>query len=1691
MAFLARWSRRALFGLSGVLLLALAALALLQTTPVATWLGRRLAGLAPLTAETRLGIGRVSGSWISGLALHDVLLERNGRRLAAIRTVRVAYNPLDLLGAERRLAGLTVEGARIHARREAGAWDIASAFRPSSDTAAGGSFAVERLELRDAALVAELASDSIVRVEGLELRARELALADPATVVMDSIDARILPPTTPPTWLTLSARGAATEDLLRLDTLVLASDRSRVAGRAALPRGLDDERVVDQLAVELAATPLALGDLAVVVPAVAPDGELALELRADAVGRRVSGRLRGQLGEASIRADGSTVLGADVPAEYRLVGQVRGLDPASLAVSAPAGRINADAAVNLIGPALDRANGKVELRVTDSRIGQVSLSRLLLQADLTGGRAEVDLRGAVDRGTVRASGWLRPFDSVPSYRLAGTAARLRGTDSVAPLLAGPEGDPHLAIGFRVSGTGTTADDAEASGRITLTGVRADGTRTPLGGASLELAQRRLELRPELLLAGGKISATATARLDQPVSYRIRRGVIQQVDLGRLMGDTVAVPVSGRFALSGEGAAPDEAKVRGELSLDEVRYAARRLEETIADLALDRGRATVAVRGGLQGGRVALDLLARPFDSIPAFTIRRATVEGVDLGTLLGRPDLAGPVTARLTGAGRWGATTREFRGRLGIEPSTMGAIAVHRGEVATELAAGRLRYDASLVTDAGAISAAGDGRPLDPEPSFALRHGRADSLDLGALLGREGLATRIDVRFSAQAAGTKPDSMRARVELDLLPSRLNQVAIRAGRARLALDRGALEGQLRMESADGELSATLDGTAAGAERRLRADGTVRLDRLARWTGDTARDGNLAGRFSLAAMADTTGLLSLAGTITANGRLDSVRLDTLRIALSPEPRMLMVDTVVVRSNVAALDGGGRLLLRGTGGADTLRLAGTLNDPMPLVALAGADSLSLDSARVRLAITGPAELRRVAAEGAAHRLLSAGSQVERITLAATAALDSAGLSGAEGEVALVGGAVGSVVVREARLAGRYDSVVSLQAAARLRDDISLDATLRGVAAGDTVQGTLERLDLAEGGRRWALERPAGFTLQPSRYEIDDFALRAGESLIAANGVLDRKGLSDLALALRRVELAPLRQLGFAPVGGRLEGDLRLAGPADDPSLAGQMLATIRSDGNRAAGRLGGKLRWTAAGLELEAEAVPEQGGRLTVAGSLPVGLTLAPEDSARAVGVIRRERDTLGLTVQADSFGLAFFQPLIPPATAEGLRGTLAIDGQISGTMEQPRAGGTLAVSQFGVTLPALGLSYLKGELAGRLAEDRFQIERLRLVTDNDGELTAQGSLRLTPLTDPALDLTAELREFRVSHSAELRTIASGRLQLQGTAAVPVMTGRLSLGRTDIFAGSGGAAGAVEQVELTAEELQQLAREFGPSVLARAQEGPGLVHRFRMDLEVRLPGRVWFRQRGNVKADIEVAGRVRVRQEPGEAMQFFGEVRPVPGRGVMEMYGRQFRLEEGEITLAGPTEAAELTVTTHYRVPSQADPDDDGILIDVHATGRPDSIALAFSSEPAMSDEDIVSYIVTGRPASENPLARQETGEGPGAAERGVEVAFGRLSESVAGAAGEALGLDVFQIRQDGLRGLTLTAGRYVGSRLFFSLQQPIQLSSDARQQSSNTTLGPGFELEYTLRRWLRANLQGGNLAPRFFLRGRHAF
>jgi autotransporter translocation and assembly factor TamB len=1684
-----RWLRRLGWVGTALLVIVVTAVALLQLPPVATLAVRRLVTLAPFNPGNRLEVGRVSGNFLRGLTLENVLLRQNDRILARVGRLRVGYRLPDLRPPDTRLEELSVESGSVTARRQGDSWDVLEVLRRSADTTgSGGSFAIDRLRAHDVSVAAELAPDSVAHLQLQALAARNLALGDTAVVALDTVRLAIQPPASA-RWLAVSTRGGVTSRDIRLDQLRLHTETSEVTGRVVLPRSWRGSSGPDGLEVRLAGRPLALADVAAFSPAVPADGQLTFDLDARGQGDLVTGHLAAALDRGRLALDGSTRLRNGTPSSYRVRGRVSDLNPSRLSTSAPAGVVNARLDADVAGEP-SHANGTVRLDLGGSRFGQTRVPELALGAVLRDGAADVTLRGALDSGRVDVTGLVRPFDSIPSYRLRGTASGLPGTAAIARGLGGAAGDPALAAAFRFQGQGFSPDSARVSGRVELAAAPDSGANRPLGEATLRLVDGRVALTPRLLIGGGTVTARGRVTLGETMSYELRDGRIDRVDLARLSGDTATAPVSGRFSLSGRGTAPAAARVVSTLHLDELRYGARRVERVDATVRLDRGRLRLTGQGAIQGGRLVVEAVGRPFDSTASYVLRRGALEEVDLGTLLGRPDLAGPVTLAVTGEGRIRGGARSGHATVTVEPSRLGRVEIETGTATVRMAGDRVDYDATVQTKGGALAAAGDASPTAAAPAYRVSRGRISNLDLGALLGRPDLHTDLNSTFTADLTRHPSDStLHGTVGLTFLPSQVNQAAIQSGVVAARLDGRTMTAAVRATGPDAELDATLSAAPAAERQALSADGTLRVEHLARWAGRRDADGRVESRFALRAETDSTGLRSAGGTVDALGGFGGVRVPALHLALRPVDGQLQVDTVLLRSNVAVIDGSGRVQLRPGPQPGTLQLAAVLGDLGPVAALLGADSAGADSARVRLTVDGPAWHWRLKGAGSAFGLAYGGNLANRITLDVSATLDSTRLGAAAGRIDVKDAAVGRLSIRELSAAGGYDSTVALDLKLNISDSVRLASRLRGtvVTTRDTIRASLDRLTLDEGGRAWTLDRPAELTLGPVT-RIRGLALRAGRRCILVDGTLDPRGVSDLTLQVNALELATLRATGLVPVGGQLDGRFHLTGKADDPRLEGGVTLGIVSDRGRQLGTVGTTVDWTRAGLKLSAAARPLRGSPLTIDGSLPYRLTLAPRDTSASVGSEALAADDVSLAVRADSFDLGLFQPLLPPDAAKGLGGRLRTDARITGTVKAPQASGTVNLTRATLELPSIGVAYQRGELVGRLEGDALRIDKLRLLTDKHEELLAKGEIGLKPLSNPSLALDGRLTHFRLVHSDQLKTAASGRIRLAGSLDAPVVTGTVQLDRTDFFVGAGGTQVRVEPVELTAAELRDLARDFGPGVLKHADEAPGLMDRARLDLAIQMPRQVWIRRTSSPKTDIELMGRLRLTQQPGQEMQFFGHVEPVPDRGTLELNGKQFRLTDGDINLAGPVDSTKLDVNASYEVPTQGGGDDEGVLINVHAKGRLDSLALDFTSDPTMSQDDILSYIVTGRPASDNPLFEGQSGGTGG--NTGEQVALGTLTGAISNAAGQGLGFDVFQIRQEPTRGLTLTAGRYVGPRLFLDLQLPLQFGSQS-QQSAGSNLGPGFELEYTLERWLRASLRGGSLSPGFLFRARRAY
>jgi translocation and assembly module TamB len=1595
---------------TGLLVLVVAALALLQLSPVSTWLVGRLTGFLPLNPRYGVEVGRVSGDWLHALHLENVRLVRDTTAVATVERVSVRYD-LRRLRGDAQLEELVLAGARATTRLENGRWDLADVLRPA-DTTARGTFRVARVAVHDGQLTAHLSLDSAVQIRSLTFEGRNLVLGAEPVVTIEALSAAVAPPGTN-RYFAVSTRGALTPEVLRLDPVRIQTERTDIAGRAVLPRRLADPALMRRLDVRLDARPLALADLAAIVPAVRPGGELTLEGRARGEGRLITATLAARLDEATVRAEARVPLERGRPAGYHVTAKVGALDPSALLRNGPLGNLTGLIRADLRGSTLRESNGRLSLELGGAEMGGTAVERLKVDATLSDGRADLTASGLLPAAEFEARGWARPFDSMPAYRLAGKARRIPGGDTFARTLRG-DSLSTLEVRFTVRGAGVSAARARVAGSVDLIAVSPAETPASLGRADLSINAGRARLRPDLLVAGGHVRAVATARLGDSLQLDVRRGVIDDVDLGRLLRDTVPRPISGTFAGEYQG-----------------------------------GRARGSLEARLAGGHVVLEASARPTDSIATFSISQATFDRVDLTQLLGTRGPARPVTLTARGDGAWDADQR-------------------------------LRYDLAVDVADGRVSLAGTATPRGASPGIAIREGRLDSLNLGRLLGGQTLSTSLNARFRAAVNGRRVDSLRAKAALVLFPSRVNAAELDSGLTTLTVEGRAVRGEMRVAGPGGSVDVRTRGVIDSLGLNFDVTGGARLEQLARWTGNERTDGRIESRFALRAATDSGGLRSLDGTITAVGAVGDVRINPLHISMIPDTGAVRVDTLILRSNVATLDGGGRVPLRGSSMPDTLRATGRIVDPAPLASMTGTDTVALDSGRVVLGLTGGASGPVATATADLYRVFMAGNLAEQVTLAGSASLSGLRPTGIRGELTMTGGAYQRLAIPEAHVIASFDSVVSLDATARLEDTVTFATSLRGRVHGDTVRAVLRRLDLAQ----WSLARPANLELRGPRFGVARLEMREGRRRIELRGVLDRSGRSDMAIELDSVDLDVLNELELSPVPGLVDGSLRLTGTAEAPSLAGKLGLVVRERGDtQQVGRMGTELAWTTDGLRIDAVAAANEGGFLTVNGTLPIRFRLTPADT---VDIDRGTTPTVNLRALSDSFGLAFFTPLLPPEAVRNLKGRLELDMRFGGTLDAPTADGGFALDSAGLTLPTINVTYEHGSARGRLDGDRLTLADARLFTGKNETLEARGTVLLRPLDDPSLDVAARLRDFRISDSKQLRSAASGEAKLSGTVVKPVLAGRMRLGRTDLFVGTKAAAIQVEDVALTSEDIRQLTRYFGPAVTDATREHPGLVERFTLDLDVAMPERVWVRRRRTPKMDIEVAGRINLRQQPRQEMEFYGQVTPVPGRSSIDISGREFRITEGDVSLEGPVDSARLDVSAEYQVPAAGNADDNGVIVTVHAVGHPDSLGLDFSSDPSMSQEDILSYVVTGRPASDNPLAGSDAGGGS----IGEQVAYGTLAEAISTRAGEGLGFDVFQIRQEGTQGLTLTAGRYLASRLFLNFQLPLQVGGDART-APGANLGPGFELEYTASRWLRGAISGGSINPGFTLRGRYAY
>ena len=597
------------------------------------------------------------------------------------------------------------------------------------------------------------------------------------------------------------------------------------------------------------------------------------------------------------------------------------------------------------------------------------------------------------------------------------------------------------------------------------------------------------------------------------------------------------------------------------------------------------------------------------------------------------------------------------------------------------------------------------------------------------------------------------------------------------------------------------------------------------------------------------------------------------------------------------------------------------------------------------------------------------------------------------------------GLAIVAEGRFAlGDAPGWASGAIDARLRAEADLarlpvpeGLTLQGVPRADLrLLGTAAR-PRAEGAVRLAgvaAEGPAFPRLEVEEGEVrleGDRLSAAGLRIALLGGSATLSGTVPFVAVAERLRSGPLGPDGEARLrltwsglrveglGATVAGEARLEGGLaglDEPRLLVQLPATA--------------LRVEELPLTLEPLTVRLEGGKLrTEAATLR-----SDAASLRLDGVL----DLVNRTVDAVGRGSLDLRAVSPFVEDAALRGRAELDIGVAGSLDALRPRGTLRVSDGALRLRALpqaisrleGTVHLEEGLARLTAEAAFGGGRIAL--EGTAALEGGGGLR-------DVQLAATGREIGLQYPPGLRTRLEADLRLGGGPGALVLSGdvRVLRGLYDLDVALTEAVRAVE---------------------AAAAESP-LRRAVGLDLVLDVSGPVLVR---NDLARLEATGELRIRGDLEEPAPY-GRLQVRPG-GRLFVQGRELAVVSGSLAYSGTFDpSVALTAETQIA---------DGFTtydIRVSAGGTLGSPTVSLSSQPALSESQIVSLVATGR-VSSRPVDAGAWLLGGQAA----TLFAGRVTKGLAA----TFGLDEITIRPDLVAretdpGARLTFGKRIGRTL----------------------------------------------------------
>ena len=1632
-----------------------------------------------LKGNASVSIGRVQGNLFHALSVSEIALTKEDESpLLSIDRFRVQYDFLKLITGSLYIEAIELDSTDIQiTQEEDGSWDIVTLFSSAEEpdeeeeTSNQRPLHIEQINLTRLNVLAHCFSvtgDSTYQLDDFNLIVNDFISDDGIEIYFDRLEGSIFLPHRTDS-VALYAKAALKKNLLHVDDLRLQSQQSDLYGSGTLAIPLEDS-LLQATNFALKADPLAFDDIRIFAPNLPPYERADIVIALQGQTNALKGNVFVDLSDgASLSSDLEIISLGNQRRQYKVDSDLQAFNPAFLdSQNLPEGLVNLGLDLDIVADSLENLTGTTRAFIGPSLLSSQAIDSTRLDITWNQGAAELDLLSILNGSRITMNGSASPFATILTYDLAGRIDRIDLSQYMDSSFTSS-----INARWSLDGQGVSVEEAILNAEIDLEPSRINRLYLSSGDIQLGLRDKNIQLESLISTRTGFLDTEATVQLGDQITIDSLKSELSRLSITDLLGDTTNSSISGTLLAS--ATLSTEPSGNWELNLSDTQYGPYLLKRSALSGDLSRNTITLSSANSFEGGALSFEAEILPFGEELEYTITEATYSAIDIGKLTQNPSLATDLsgTLSLKGIGTEPATM-DVSGEATLESSRFNNQSINDASLSFSLVTDTLTSALDLNAPEGFFRLRALLFDLSSDVSYSVEQATFRGVDVGSWVGDSSLTSSLHGAMTLSGSGQSLPELQLAASFDLFPSTFNDATIERGNATFDLQRGA--GQLRSFFNIGEGQVDLNADVSSQNDLLRYQFRASTTKLA--IHELLGQDSLETQINISVTGDGEGIdprtMQVAGTVQSEDTFyDRIDVDQMTILFDLRDGMLNIDSLHVESNIASIDGSGPIALYNNGGNvnSDFVFQTTLQDLSPLAPFTGSGRLSLFRGMLNSRISGepgyPRFDSRIEAEGLAFNDLRLNEAEARIIgeidteqSALTAAIDGSL------ETISVPGFVLDEVLFEASF---DDQKVSFNVDSRI--DNQRDAQIRGVVSlfDDYQTIDLTRLNLKLDEDQWSLSQPTYFRVG-TPIEVNNFALTTDTSspnpdqLIALDGTLDVSGAQDITLQIRSFDIGTVAELtGFQGLDGTVNAFATLQGEATAPTLEGNLNIDLISY-DEPAGDLNLEVNYDSLQLNLDAVMDHVSGKKLTVAGYLPVDLTLAPPDESTTGAGISQNLELQGgvnLTIKSDSLEVDWLLPFVDNTVLSRLEGILVADVTLTGTGDNPQLSGSGRIIDGIIRSPLVGVTYRGIESDLTLSENTIYIRSTSTRT-GEGRLTIDGEIEFSNLANAELDMDILADEFTAINTREYRSIASGDLKLSGTLLTPELTGDIQLLSTDVYFESSNSSSAELNVQLTEEDLLMLEREFGIRPAASDTSTLDVYNALTMDIDITLERDTWIRSLSNPEMNVQFNGELDLVKQPNEDQAIYGSIEVNPDRSYITQFGKRFDIILGTITFNGPATDPILDFEAQYEVPSRRS-QDNAVTVLMDIEGSMESLDLTLRSDPVMELTDIVSYVVTGQPASEalqlGGLASQSAGDI--AVSSGVGLLSGAIESLVQGS---GLELDVIQIEpQDDARGATITAGKYVTPRLFTAVSQPIgAFDADGTSEDNGTVVTIELEL-----------------------------